>query len=144
MAHDSIAPHSIYRASVSNATRRALWSLCSRHRYKLNISDYRHVPLCTSGAEQTIVLLMGSQDPHLNILVQVTVALNTDLEGATSELDETHEKLKEAYTRIAQLEAERDGREPPTRHVEIPYLAVSPPHKRVRYGSSAATTGLRE
>jgi hypothetical protein len=69
-------------------------------------------------------------------------ALNTDLKGATSELEQTHGELKDAYARIAQLEAERDGREPPVQPDETPFPAESPPHKRLRYGSSSTTTGL--
>jgi hypothetical protein len=57
--------------------------------------------------------LTGSEDPRFHTLAQVTIALNTDLEGVTSELEQTHEELKDGYARIAQLEAERDGREPP-------------------------------
>jgi hypothetical protein len=35
----------------------------------------------------------------------VTTALNTDLEGATAELDRYHEELQTAQARIARLEA---------------------------------------
>jgi hypothetical protein len=111
--HDSTTPHSTYQASVSNATRRALFSLRSRHDQELSLSDYRNIPCRTSGTEQTVVPLTGSEDPRLHTLAQVTAALNTDLEGVTSELEQTHDELKDAYARIAQLEAERDGREPP-------------------------------
>jgi hypothetical protein len=57
--------------------------------------------------------MTGSEDPRLHTLAQVTAALNTDLEGATSELEQTHGELKDTYARIAQPETERDGREPP-------------------------------
>jgi hypothetical protein len=60
-----------------------------------------------------VVPLVGSKNPRLSILARVTAALNTDLKGATSELDETHEKLKEAYSLIAQLEAKHHGKKPP-------------------------------
>jgi uncharacterized protein YhaN len=53
--------------------------------------------------------LTGSEDPRLHTLPQVTAALNTDLEGVTSELEQTHDELKDAYARIAQLEAEHEG-----------------------------------
>jgi hypothetical protein len=86
--------------------------------------------------------LIGSEDPRLHTLAQVTAALNTDPEGVTSELEQTHDELKDAYARIAQMEAERDGREPPVQPDETPFPAESPPHKRPRYGSSSATTGL--
>jgi hypothetical protein len=45
--------------------------------------------------------LAGSEDPRLHILTQVTTSFNTDLEGVTSELEQTHDKLKEGYARIA-------------------------------------------
>jgi hypothetical protein len=140
--HDSTTPHSTYQASVSNAARRALFSLCFRHDQELSLSDYRHICRRTSGTEQTVVPLTGSEDPRLHTLAQVTAALNIDLEGVTSELEQTHDELKDAYARIAQLEAERDGREPPVELDETPFPAESPPRKRLRYGSSSATTGL--
>jgi hypothetical protein len=140
--HDSTTPHSTYRASVRNAARRALFSLRSRHDQELSLSDYRHIPRRTSGTEQTVVPLTGSEDPRLHTLTKVTAALNTDLEGVTSELEHTHDELKEAYARIAQLEAEHDGRELPVQPDVTPFPAESPRRKRLRYGSSSATTGL--
>jgi hypothetical protein len=88
--------------------------------------------------------MTGSEDPRLHTLTQVTASLNTDLEGATSELEQTHGELKDTYARIAQLEAERDGREPPVQPDETPFPAESPPRKRLRYSSSSAATGLLE
>jgi hypothetical protein len=139
--HDSTTPHSTYQASVSNAAWRALFSLRFRHDQELSVNDYRHIPHRTSGTEQTVVPLTGSEDPRLHTLAQVTATLNTDLEGATSELEQTHGELKDAYARIAQLEAERDGREPPIQPDETPFHAESPPPKRLRYDSLSATTG---
>jgi hypothetical protein len=81
ITHDSTTPHSTYRASVSNAARRALLSLHSKHDKELSLSDYRHIPHCTSGTKQTGLPLTGSEDPRLHTLAQVTAALNTDLEG---------------------------------------------------------------
>jgi hypothetical protein len=40
-------------------------------------------------------------EDRINILVRVTAALNTDLEGITAEFDRTHEKLQEAQALIA-------------------------------------------
>jgi hypothetical protein len=81
--HDSTTAHSTYRASVSNAARRALFSLRSRHDQELSLSDYRHIPRRTSGTEQTVVPLASSEDPRLHTVAQVTIALNTNLEGVT-------------------------------------------------------------
>jgi ferric-dicitrate binding protein FerR (iron transport regulator) len=44
------------------------------------------------------------RDNRVDILARVTAALNTDLEGATAELDMTHRELQNAQARIAQLE----------------------------------------
>jgi hypothetical protein len=89
-----------------------------------------------------VVPLTGSEDPRLHTVAQVTATLNTDLEGVTFELEQTHDKLKDAYAMIAQLEAEHDGREPPVQPDMTPFPAKSPPRKRLCYGSSSATTGL--
>jgi hypothetical protein len=89
-----------------------------------------------------MVPLTGFEDPRLHTLAQVTAALNTDLEGITFELEQTHDVLKDAYSRIAQLEAEHDGREPPVQPDETPFPAESPPRKRFHYGSSSTTTAL--
>jgi hypothetical protein len=47
----------------------------------------------------------------------VTAALNTDLEGATAELDRYHEELQTAQARIACLEAQLAGQRPPGSNV---------------------------
>jgi hypothetical protein len=49
------------------------------------------------------------QDSRVDILARVTAALNTDLEGATAELDMTHRELQNAQATIAQLEAQLAG-----------------------------------
>jgi hypothetical protein len=41
------------------------------------------------------------RDSRVDILARVTIALNTDLEGTTAELDRTHEELQNAQARIA-------------------------------------------
>jgi peptidoglycan hydrolase CwlO-like protein len=53
------------------------------------------------------------QDSRVDILARVTAALNTDLEGATAELDMTHRELQNAQARISQLEAQLEGQQPP-------------------------------
>jgi hypothetical protein len=40
-------------------------------------------------------------DDRIDILVRVTAALNTDLEGATNEMDRYNEELQTAQARIA-------------------------------------------
>ena len=103
-AHDSIAPHSTYAASVSSASRRALWFVCHTHRQELHTTEYRHIPRRTSGTEDIVVVLGDDGRDCLNILARVTAALNTNLEGVTTDYAKTHEKLRKAQDRITQLE----------------------------------------
>jgi hypothetical protein len=92
-----------------------------------------------SGSENTIVPDGG--DDHIDILARVTAALNTDLEGATTEMDRYHEKLQTAQARIAYLEAQLAGQQPPQE--AMPYQTIaSPPRKKLRYGIEEATTRL--
>jgi hypothetical protein len=63
---------------VTDAARRALWSLCNAQCDRLHGSKFRHVPHCVSGSEENIVPAGG--DYRIDILAWVTVALNTDLE----------------------------------------------------------------
>jgi hypothetical protein len=78
----------------------------------------------------------------VDILARVTAALNTDLEGAIAELDRTHEELQNAHARIAQLEAQLAGQQPPE-EAEASCPSRSPPCKRLCYGAPEATTRLR-
>jgi hypothetical protein len=80
-------------------------------------------------------------DDRIDVLARVTAALNTDLEGATAEMDRYHEELQAAQARIAHLEAQLAGQRPPQE--AMPYqTTVSPPLKRLRYGTAEATTRL--
>jgi hypothetical protein len=101
-SHYSIAHFSTVEVAVDDAARRALWSLCNAQRDRLHGSEFHHIPHRVSGSEETIVPAGG--DDHIDILARVTVALNTDLEGATAELDRYHEELQTAQARIARLE----------------------------------------
>lgn len=141
-AHNSTAPHATYAASVSDSTKRALWSLCYTHRQELSFTKYHHFPRRTSGAEDTVIPLGEAGEDCLNVLARVTAALNTDLEGATAELDNTRKKLQEAQAKIAQLEAQLAGEDPPEDAEEALYPSMSPPRKRLRYGALGSFTGL--
>jgi outer membrane protein TolC len=70
------------------------------------------------------------RDSRVDILARVIVALNTDLEGATAELDMTHRELQNAQARIAQLEAQLAGQQPPE-EAEASCPFRSPPRKRL-------------
>jgi hypothetical protein len=82
------------------------------------------------------------RDSRVDIHARVTVALNTDLEGATAELDMNHWELQNVQVRMAQLEAQLAGQQPPE-EAEASCPSRSPPRKRLRYGTPAATTRLQ-
>ena len=67
-AHNCTAPHATYAALVSDAARRALWSLCYTHRQELSFTEYRHLPHRTSGTEDTVVPLGEAREDRLNVL----------------------------------------------------------------------------
>jgi hypothetical protein len=90
-SHHSTTHFSTDDAAVNDAARRALWSICNAKRAQLFNSEYRHVPRRGSGTEETVVPAGG--DDRINILARVTAALNTDLEGATTEMNRYHEEL---------------------------------------------------
>jgi hypothetical protein len=138
-SHHSIAHFSTDDAAVNDAARRALWSICNEKRARLFNSEYRHVPRRASGTEETVVPAGG--DDRINILACVTAALNTDLEGATTEMDRYHEELQAAQAKIARLEAQLAGQRPPQEVVPC-HTTASPPRKRLRYGTAEATTHL--
>jgi hypothetical protein len=138
-SHHSTTHYSSDDAAVNDAARRALWSLCNAKRARLYGSEYRHVPHRASGTEETIVPAGG--DDRIDILAHVTAASNTDLEGATTEMDKYHEELQAAQAKIARLEAQLAGQRLPQE--VVPYhTTTSPPRKRLRYGTAEATTRL--
>jgi hypothetical protein len=106
-SHHNTAHYSSDDVAVNDATRRALWSLCNAQRECLHGSEFRHVPRRVSGSEGTVVPVGG--DDRIYVLARVTAALNTDLEGATTEMDRHHEELQTAQARIAYLEAQLAG-----------------------------------
>jgi hypothetical protein len=106
-SHHSTAHFSTDDAAVNDAARRALWSICNAKRAQLFNSEYRHVPRRASGTEETVVPAGG--DDRIDILARVTAALNTDLEGATTEMNRYHEELQAAQVKIARLEAQLAG-----------------------------------
>ncbi len=70
----------------------------------------------------------------------MVAGLNTDLDSATLDLSRIHLEMEAAYARIAALEAQLDGRNPP--EVQVPAMALSPPRKRIRYGELGSITSL--
>jgi hypothetical protein len=99
-----------------------------------------HLPLCLSGGSQTSIVLGGAGEDHLNTLDGVVAGLNTDLDSATLDLSRVHLELEDAHARIATLEAQLQGRDPP--EAQIPAMALSPPRKRIRYGEPGTITRL--
>jgi hypothetical protein len=106
-SHHSMAQFSTDDAAVNDAARRALWSICNANWVQLFHSEYRHVPRRASGTEVTVVPAGGND--RIDILARVTAALNTDLEGATTEINKYHEELQAAEVKIARLEAQLAG-----------------------------------
>jgi hypothetical protein len=87
------------------------------------------------------VLVGDNRDGRIDILAKVTATLNIDLEGATVELDKTHEELQNEQARIAQLEAQLAGQQPPEE--ATPFCpTASPPRKGLCYSAPEASTRL--
>jgi hypothetical protein len=139
-SHESLTPLSTYAASVSNAARRALWSLSHTYRQQLHDMMYRNLPLRPRGESQTSVVLGEAGEDCLNTLVGVLAGLNTNLDISTLDLSRIHEEPEDAHARIAALEAQLEGRNPPK--AQVPAIVVSPPRKRIRYGALGSITRL--
>jgi hypothetical protein len=139
-AHESLTPLSTYVASVSDAVRQTLWSLSHTYWQQLHNMKYMHLPLCIRGENQTSIVPGGAGEDRLNTLAGVVAGLNTDLDSATLDLSRVHLELEDAHARIAALEAQLDGRNPP--EVQVPAMALSPPRKRIRYGEPGSITRL--
>jgi hypothetical protein len=140
--HPSTTHFASEAAAINDATRRALWSVSNTFRDRIEGTDFRFVPSRVSGTENTVVPMGDFRDSRVDILTRVTAALNTDLEGATAELDTTHREFQNAQARIAQLEAQLAGQQPPE-EAKASCPSRSPPHKRLCYGTAAATTRLQ-
>jgi hypothetical protein len=139
-AHESLTPLSTYAASVSDAIRRTLWSLSHTYRQQLHDMKFRHLPLRLSGGSQTSIVLGGASEDRLNTLAGVVAGLNTNLDSATLNHSRVHLELEDAHARIAALEAQLQGRDPP--EAQVPTMPLSPPHKRIRYGEPGSITRL--
>jgi hypothetical protein len=139
-AHESLTPLSTYAASVSDATRRTLWSLSHTYRQQLHNMKYMHLPMRIRGENQTSIVPGGAREDRLNTLAGVVAGLNTDQDSATLDLSMVHLELEDAHARIAALEAQLDGRNPP--EVQVPAMALSPPRKRIRYIEPSFITRL--
>jgi hypothetical protein len=139
-AHESLTPLSIYAASISDAARQTLWSLNHTYRQQLHDMKYMHLPLRLSGGSQTSIVPGGVGEDRLNTLAGVVVGLNTDLDYATLDLSRVHLELEDVHARIAALEAQLQGRDPPVS--QVPAMVLSPPRKRIRYGEPGSITKL--
>jgi hypothetical protein len=139
-AHESLTPLSTYAASVSDAARRTLWSLSHTYRQQLRDTKYKHLPLRLSGGSQTSIVPGGVGEDRLNTLAGVVAGLNNNLDSATLDISRVHLELEDAHARIAALEAQLQGRDPP--EAQVPAMALSPPRKRIRYGEPGSITRL--
>jgi hypothetical protein len=112
-AHESLTPLSTYAALVSDAARRTLWSPSHTYRQQLQDTRFRHLPLRISRGSQTSIVPGGAGEDRLNTLAGVVAGLNTDLDSATLDLSRVHLELENAHARIAALEAQLQGLDPP-------------------------------
>jgi hypothetical protein len=132
-ARESLTPLSTYAASVSDAARRTLWSLSHTYQQQLHDTRFRNLPLRLSGGSQTSIVPSEAGEDRLNTLASVVAGLNTGRDSATLDLSRVHLELEDAHARIAALEALLQGRDLP--EAQVPAMALSPPRKRIRYGS---------
>jgi hypothetical protein len=139
-AHESLTPLSTYAASVSDAARRTLWSLSHTYWQQLQDTRFGHLPLRLSGGSQTSIILGEAGEDRLNTLAGVVAGLNTDLDSATLDLSRVHLELENAHARIAALEAQLQGLDPP--EAQFLAMALSPPRKRLCYGELGSVTRL--
>jgi hypothetical protein len=139
-AHESLTPLSTYAASVSDAARRTLWSLSHTYRQQMQNMRFRHLPQRLRGGSQTSNVPGEAGEDRLNTLAGVVAGLNTDLDSATLDLSRVHLELENAHARIAALEAQLQGLDPPK--AQVPAMALSPPRKRLRYGEPESFTRL--
>ena len=124
-----------YHAAVSHAARRALWSLNHTNRRDLEDTDYQHLPRRARGTEYTELTLGEDEETRVNVTVRALAGVDTDLRRVVNQLDDTQDRLREAHHMIRQLEAQLAGEAPPPIPEEEPPLpALSPPHKRLRFG----------
>jgi hypothetical protein len=135
--HPSTTHFSSGAAAINDDARRALWSISNSFCDRIPGIDFCFVPSRASGTEDTVVPMGDFRDSHVDILSRVSAMLNTDLEGATAELDRTHEEIQNAQARIAQLEAQLTGQQP-LEEAEASCPSRSPPSKRLRYGAPEA------
>jgi hypothetical protein len=92
------------------------------------------------GESHTNIIPGGAGEDRLNTLVGVVAGINTDLDSATLDLSRAHLELEDAHARIAALEAQLEGRDPP--EAQVPAMALSSPYKRIRYGEPGSITRL--
>jgi hypothetical protein len=139
-AHESLTPLSTYAASVSDAARQTLWLLSHTYRQQLQNTRFRHLPQRLRGESQTNIVPGEPGEDRLNTLAGVVAGLNTDLDSATLDLYRVHLELENAHARIAALEAQLQGLDPP--EAQVLAVALSPPLKRLRYGEPGSVTRL--
>jgi hypothetical protein len=139
-AHESLTPLSTYAASVSDAARRTLWSLSHTYQQQLQNTRFKHLPQRLREGSQTSIVPGEVGEDRLNTLAGVVAGLNTDLDSATPDLSRVHLELENAHARIAALEAQLQGLDPP--EAQVPAMALSPPRKRLRYGELGSVTRL--
>ena len=145
--HEAMAPRSSLAAGVSDAARQALYAICYDNQTELKDSLYYHLPRRHRGRNRTEILPAPILHPRLGLQLQLTAALNTDLDAVNDELLETQGRLHSAEAKIAELEArlgETVATPPRPSHIRVLNPALSPSRKRIRYNSSSSKTHILE
>jgi hypothetical protein len=124
-------------AAINDAARRALWSVSNTFRDRIKGTDFRFVPSRFSGTENTVVPMGDFRDSRVDILARVTAALNTDLEGRHDSSG-----TSKCTSKDSSAKAQLAGQQPPE-EADTSCPSRSPPRKRLRYSTPAATTRLQ-
>ena len=145
--HEAMAPRSSLAAGVSDAARQALFAICYDNQEELKDSLFRHMPRRRGGENRTEILGAPILEPRLGLQIQLTAALNTDLDAVNGELVEVQGRLFSAEAKIAELEArlgETVATPPIPTLIRVRNPALSPPRKKIRYNSSRSKTHILE
>jgi hypothetical protein len=132
----------LYETRRVSEPPRACYYITRIHVRVMDVGDkgFRTLPQRLSGGSQTSIVPGEAGEDRLNTLASVVAGLNTDLDSATLDLYRVHLELENAHARIAALEAQLQGLDPP--EAQVPAMALSPPRKRLRYGEPGSVTRL--
>ena len=135
--HFALSDRDSQQAGMVDAARQAYFTYRERLWYQVQHGPDRYHPRRRSGETAcTIASTADIADPQFVSTVGMVATLNTDLDAVSDENYRLRQQLSELQTRMLLLE-ERLGAPAPR---SPSYRAESPPRKRPRYGSAAAST----